>query len=146
MMDVNIIMLKGLQTFHFVQISGLGCWVSRNPNIVRILKSVGNPLVHPCFLILEKFAHPLQKMKFFCREFTIPTTTVTLVFNLYWIKSRTTGRCLYMHFTILFALGSMTGKSIEAAKQTLLLFLKSLPMGSAFNVVSFGSTYEFLFQ
>ena len=32
--------------FLFVRISGVGGWVSRNPNIVRILKSVGCSLTH----------------------------------------------------------------------------------------------------
>ncbi|XP_019628134.1 PREDICTED: von Willebrand factor A domain-containing protein 5B1-like [Branchiostoma belcheri] len=42
--------------------------------------------------------------------------------------------------------GSMSGAYIATARETLLLFLKSLPSGSAFNVVGFGSTYKPLFD
>ena len=41
--------------------------------------------------------------------------------------------------------GSMDGDRIEKAKETLLLLLKSLPVNCIFNIVSFGSTYSFLF-
>jgi hypothetical protein len=41
--------------------------------------------------------------------------------------------------------GSMYGEKIEMAKQSLLFFLKSLPLNAFFNVVSFGSKFEFLF-
>ncbi|XP_050690301.1 von Willebrand factor A domain-containing protein 5A-like isoform X2 [Eriocheir sinensis] len=41
--------------------------------------------------------------------------------------------------------GSMTGDKIKYAKTTLLLFLKSLPAGCLFNVVSFGEDYSLLF-
>ncbi|XP_063434587.1 von Willebrand factor A domain-containing protein 5A-like isoform X2 [Mytilus trossulus] len=42
--------------------------------------------------------------------------------------------------------GSMHGNRIEKAKETLLLLLKSLPVGCMFNVVSFGSDHSFLFK
>ncbi|KAL4489960.1 hypothetical protein ABPG72_010859 [Tetrahymena utriculariae] len=42
--------------------------------------------------------------------------------------------------------GSMSGSPIQKACQALILFLKSLPTDSYFNVVSFGSSYEKLFQ
>ena len=42
--------------------------------------------------------------------------------------------------------GSMSGGSIKNARDTLLLFLKSLPDGCHFNVVGFGSSYESLFK
>ncbi len=42
--------------------------------------------------------------------------------------------------------GSMEGARIEQAKLALLIFLKSLPPGSYFNVVSFGSSYSQLFE
>lgn len=41
--------------------------------------------------------------------------------------------------------GSMQGNKIESAKQTLLFFLKSLPVECAFNVISFSNSYELLF-
>ncbi|KAL4467880.1 hypothetical protein ABPG74_013215 [Tetrahymena malaccensis] len=41
--------------------------------------------------------------------------------------------------------GSMSGQPISRACQALTLFLKSLPNDSYFNVISFGSRYEFLF-
>ncbi|CAL4065069.1 unnamed protein product, partial [Meganyctiphanes norvegica] len=41
--------------------------------------------------------------------------------------------------------GSMNGINIQRAQSTLLLFLKSLPPGCYFNIISFGSTYEALF-
>jgi uncharacterized protein with von Willebrand factor type A (vWA) domain len=42
--------------------------------------------------------------------------------------------------------GSMDGVRIRQAKVALLIFLKSLPPGSYFNVVSFGSGFEQLFN
>ncbi|RXG68986.1 von Willebrand factor A domain-containing protein 5A, partial [Armadillidium vulgare] len=42
--------------------------------------------------------------------------------------------------------GSMEGSKIVKAKNTLLLFLKSLPPGCRFNIVSFGSDFETLFE
>ncbi|CAH1801770.1 unnamed protein product [Owenia fusiformis] len=42
--------------------------------------------------------------------------------------------------------GSMGGKRIIQAKETLHLFLKSLPVGSYYNIVSFGSSYKTLFK
>ncbi|RXG55360.1 von Willebrand factor A domain-containing protein 5A [Armadillidium vulgare] len=42
--------------------------------------------------------------------------------------------------------GSMEGSKIFKAKNTLLLFLKSLPPGCRFNIVSFGSDFETLFE
>ena len=40
--------------------------------------------------------------------------------------------------------GSMSGQRIEAAKEALIIFLKSLPEDSYFDVVSFGSNHEYL--
>ena len=41
--------------------------------------------------------------------------------------------------------GSMDGKRIEKAKEALQLFLKSMPEGSFFNIISFGGGFEKLF-
>jgi len=40
--------------------------------------------------------------------------------------------------------GSMSGIKIQMAVEALIFFLKSLPEGSIYNIVSFGSTFEFL--
>ncbi|KAI8517895.1 von Willebrand factor A domain-containing protein 5A [Branchiostoma belcheri] len=42
--------------------------------------------------------------------------------------------------------GSMSGSKIKNAQETLLLFLKSLPVGCYFNIVGFGSSYKTLFN
>lgn len=42
--------------------------------------------------------------------------------------------------------GSMQGDRIEMAKNALTIFLKSLPQNSMFNVVGFGSKFEYLHQ
>ena len=42
--------------------------------------------------------------------------------------------------------GSMSGGFINSARETLILFLKSLPEGCNFNVIGFGSHYEKLFS
>ncbi|XP_029301681.1 von Willebrand factor A domain-containing protein 5A-like isoform X1 [Cottoperca gobio] len=41
--------------------------------------------------------------------------------------------------------GSMSGARIKSARDTLLLLLKSLPMGCYFNIYSFGSSHEHIF-
>ena len=41
--------------------------------------------------------------------------------------------------------GSMSGSYIRSARETLVLFLKSLPEGSYSNILGFGSSYEKLF-
>lgn len=41
--------------------------------------------------------------------------------------------------------GSMYGKPMKLANDALELFLHSIPLGSKFNVVSFGSRYEKMF-
>ncbi|XP_049431846.1 von Willebrand factor A domain-containing protein 5A-like [Epinephelus fuscoguttatus] len=42
--------------------------------------------------------------------------------------------------------GSMQGERMKSAKDTLLLLLKSLPMGCYFNIYSFGSSHEHIFS
>ena len=42
--------------------------------------------------------------------------------------------------------GSMNGSYIQSARETLMLFLKSIPEGSYFNIVGFGSLYTTLFK
>lgn len=41
--------------------------------------------------------------------------------------------------------GSMSGSYIKSARETLLLFLKSIPPGCCFNIIGFGSSYQVLF-
>ena len=40
----------------------------------------------------------------------------------------------------------MSGGRIQKAKEALTLFLKSLPIDSYFNVISFGSSFEVMFK
>jgi hypothetical protein len=42
--------------------------------------------------------------------------------------------------------GSMTGEKIDAARQAMLIFLKSLPVHCRFNIIRFGSDYQSLFE
>lgn len=42
--------------------------------------------------------------------------------------------------------GSMSGSYIRSARETLMLFMKSLPENSKFNILGFGSRYEWLFS
>ena len=42
--------------------------------------------------------------------------------------------------------GSMSGSRIRMACEAAELFLKSLPQNSRFNIVSFGSSYKFMFS
>ena len=37
--------------------------------------------------------------------------------------------------------GSMSGNRIELAKEAAILFIKSLPMNTTFNIISFGSNF-----
>ncbi|OHT06297.1 hypothetical protein TRFO_25624 [Tritrichomonas foetus] len=42
--------------------------------------------------------------------------------------------------------GSMSGSPINKAKEALEVFIRSLPVSCTFNVIRFGSTFEFLFE
>lgn len=42
--------------------------------------------------------------------------------------------------------GSMSGSYIQSARETLMLFMKSLPESCRFNILGFGSQYKWLFQ
>lgn len=42
--------------------------------------------------------------------------------------------------------GSMEGEKIKQAIDALIIFISSLPIGSKFNVLSFGTNYQFLFE
>ena len=42
--------------------------------------------------------------------------------------------------------GSMSGSYIRSARDTLILFMKSLPENSRFNIIGFGSSFEKLFS
>ena len=42
--------------------------------------------------------------------------------------------------------GSMGGDRMESAKKALIIFLKSLPADSYFNVVSFGTNFKSMFK
>ena len=42
--------------------------------------------------------------------------------------------------------GSMDGDRIKKAKEALIVFLKSLPEKSYFNIISFGTSFELLYK
>ena len=62
---------------------------------------------------------------------SIPSGNIALIYN------------ISMHS---ICTGSMRGSRIKEAKDTLLLFLKILPMGCYFNIIGFGSHFEVLFK
>lgn len=49
------------------------------------------------------------------------------------------------YFLVIDRSGSMSGGRIELAKKAIILALKSLPVNSYFNIVSFGSEFKFLY-
>jgi hypothetical protein len=52
---------------------------------------------------------------------------------------------LYEYIFLIDRSGSMSGSPIKLAVEALKLFLHSLPMGSKFNIVSYGSDFSTLF-
>ena len=42
--------------------------------------------------------------------------------------------------------GSMSGSGIQKATEALKIFLNSMPVGSYFNVLSFGSNFKYMFD
>lgn len=50
----------------------------------------------------------------------------------------------YIFIFILDRSGSMKGERIHTAKEALKLFMQSLPIGSKFGILSFGSHFEFM--
>lgn len=49
------------------------------------------------------------------------------------------------YYFVLDRSGSMHGQPMDTAKEALILFIRSIPTGSVFNVVSFGSSFEQIF-
>ncbi len=42
--------------------------------------------------------------------------------------------------------GSMSGSKMETTKEALVLFLKSLPTGSRFEIINFGNKFDLMSQ
>jgi uncharacterized protein with von Willebrand factor type A (vWA) domain len=53
---------------------------------------------------------------------------------------------LYDYVFIIDRSGSMDGEPIQLASLALQVMVQSLPYGSKFNIVSFGSNHEFMFE
>ena len=49
-----------------------------------------------------------------------------------------------MYIFIVDRSGSMSGSKMETTKEALLLFLKSLPTGSRFEIINFGTEFDFM--
>ena len=56
-----------------------------------------------------------------------------------------TGRAACEFIFLVDRSGSMSGEYIASTRETLALFLKSIPEGCHFNIVGFGSTFQYLF-
>ena len=50
------------------------------------------------------------------------------------------------YFFLIDRSGSMSGGRMRTANEALIMFLKSMPVDSYFNIVSFGSKYKFMYE
>ncbi|EAR96089.2 von willebrand factor type A domain protein (macronuclear) [Tetrahymena thermophila SB210] len=63
------------------------------------------------------------------------------------LLTKTTDQLIKSEFVLIIdRSGSMYGPKMELAKESLIFFLKSLPVGSIYNIISFGSTCEIMFD
>ena len=92
----------------------------KEPHTARVVIEEGKPVTN------DLMANPVVMLDFF-PKFTSPQAACEFVF----LVDRS---------------GSMSGSFIKSARETLLLFLKSIPPGCFFNIIGFGTSYECLFR
>ena len=80
-----------------------------------------------------------SKLQFFSAENFIDTEPKISYYNKYGIKSNISLPSCYIF--IIDQSGSMYGEPIKILKETLILFLKSLPFESYFQIIGFGSSF-----